>query len=220
MANQPAANDPSLERFRSYLHLLVSLQLDPRLKGKLDASDVVQQTLLKAHEAQSQFRGLSMPEQAAWLRQILANCLADEVRKFGRDKRQVDLERSLEAELQQSSARLENWLAGDVSSPSQHVVRQEELLKLAEGLAELPEDQRRAIELHHLSGLTVAEVGDELGRTRAAVAGLLRRGLEGLRARLVEDSTRRAEDSTRREESHSWSAGSTANSDAKSSSTS
>jgi RNA polymerase sigma-70 factor (ECF subfamily) len=186
MAIQPPADDLSLERFRNYLRLLASLQLDPRLKGKLDPSDAVQQTLLKAHEGREQFRGQGMAEQAAWLRKILANCLADELRKFSRDKRHVDLERSLEAELQQSSARLESWLAGDGSTPSQQVVRQEELLQLSEALAALPDDQRRAIELHHLSGLSVAEVGQELGRTRAAVAGLLRRALSTLRTRLGE----------------------------------
>lgn len=202
MANQPTADFQSIEQYRSYLRLLASLQLDPRLKGKLDPSDAVQQTLLKAHESQSQLRGLSTPEQAAWLRKILANCLADEVRKFRCEKRQIDLERSLEAELQQSSARMENWLAGGGSSPSQHAVRQEELLTLANALAALPEDQRRALELHHLSGLTVARVGEELGRTRAAVAGLLRRGLDGLRVRL--------------EVSQSWPPKSAATSDVKS----
>ena len=189
MANEPAANDRSFEQFRNYLRLLARLQLDPRLKGKLDPSDVVQHTLLKAHASREQFRGLSMAEQAAWLRKILANHLADEVRKFGQNRAQVNLECSLEAELQQSSARLETWLAGDASSPSQQAVRQEELLQLAEALAALPDDQRRAIELHHLIGFTVAEVGQELGRTRAAVAGLLRRALSSLRARLEENES-------------------------------
>lgn len=206
MASQSAADDRSLEAYRNYLRLLARLQLDPRLKGKLDPSDAVQQTLLKAHEAREQFRGLGRAEQAAWLRKILAHCLADEVRRFGRDKRQVDLERSLEAELQQSSARLEAWLASDGSSPSQQAVRQEELLQLAEALAGLPDDQRQAIELHHLGGFSVAEVGQELGRSRAAVAGLLRRALSGLRARL--------------EESQSWSPSPPTTSDGTSSSTS
>jgi RNA polymerase sigma-70 factor (ECF subfamily) len=206
MASEPPVDEEALERFRNYLHLLARLQLDPRLRGKLDPSDAVQQTLLKAHESRSEFRGGGMAEQAAWLRKILANCLADEARKFGREKRQVDLECSLEAELQQSSARLERWLAADASSPSQHAVRQEELLKLAEALAGLPADQRRAIELHHISGFSVAEVGEELGRTRASVAGLLRRGLSGLRATL--------------EEPKSWSPSPATTSDTKNSSTS
>ena len=55
---------------------------------------------------------------------------------------------------------------------------------MAEILAELPEAQRRAIELHHLRGMPLAEIADELGSTKAAVAGLLHRGLKTLRTRL------------------------------------
>ena len=68
---------PSLERYRAYLHLLARLQLDPRLQSKLDASDVVQQTLVKAHNGRGQFRGQTDAELAGWLRRILANTLTD-----------------------------------------------------------------------------------------------------------------------------------------------
>ena len=174
-----------LERFRAYLRLLARLHLDARLRGKPDPSDVVQQTLLQAHRALADFRG-GEAEQAAWLRQILARNLAHAVRDLGRAKRDVGRERSLEAALDASSARLEAWLAAEQSSPSQRVVRQEELLRLAEALAELPEAQREAVVLHYWQGRSLAEIGQELGRTPAAVAGLLHRGLKQLRGRLRE----------------------------------
>src|SRR5436309_10049582 len=96
----PAA---SLEKFRAYLRLLARLHLDPRLRGKLDPSDVVQEVLLKAVQALGQFRGESEAELAAWLRQILARHLANTVRDLGREKRDIGREHSLEAAIDQSS---------------------------------------------------------------------------------------------------------------------
>jgi RNA polymerase sigma-70 factor (ECF subfamily) len=175
----PQARD--LERFREYLLLLARLQLDPRWQAKLDPSDVVQQTLLQAHQARDQFRGQSAAELAAWLRQILARVLANVARDLGRDKRDVGRERSLEAALEESSARLEGWLAAEQSSPSESVERHERLLRLAEALAQLPKDQREAVTLHHLQGWSLAELAKHLGRSEAAVAGLLHRGFKKLR---------------------------------------
>jgi RNA polymerase sigma-70 factor (ECF subfamily) len=178
----PEAADPlNLERYRAYLSLLARLQLDGRLREKLDASDIVQQTLLEAHEKRDQFRGQTPAEEAAWLRQMLAHNLADALRAHGRAKRDVTLERSLDAALGASSCRLEGWLAAEQSSPSQRAVKNEELLRLAAALAELPEAQREAVVLHHLQGCPLADLARHLGRSEPAVAGLLHRGLKRLR---------------------------------------
>lgn len=173
-----------LDRFRSYLHLLARVQLNPRFQGKLDASDVVQQTLTRALEAIDEFRGSSDAQMAAWLRQILSRQLANAVRDLGRDKRDVARERSLEAALDESSARLEAWLAAEQSSPSQQVQRDEQVLRLGEALASLPEAQREALTLHHLQGWKLEEVSRHLGRSEAAAAGLIKRGLKALRLRM------------------------------------
>ena len=172
----------SLEAYRDYLRLLAGVQLDPRLRGKLDPSDVVQETLARAHEKGEQFRGHTEAQRAAWLRQILANQLAAAVRRYlDAGKRDARRERSLSVAVEDSSARLEALLAADQPSPSQQAVRHEELRRLAEALARLPEDQRQAIELHHLHGLPVEEVARTLGRSESATGGLLRRGLKRLR---------------------------------------
>ena len=173
-----------LERYRDYLRLLATLHLDPRLKAKLDPSDLVQQTLLRAYQGLAELRGRESGEVAAWLRKILANTLADAVRDFGRAKRDVAVERSLEASLAASSARLEAWLAADQSSPSEQAERNEQLLELAEALNHLPELQREAVILKHCHGWTLAAIADHMGRTAAAVASLLRRGLAQLRGLL------------------------------------
>src|SRR5437667_5405850 len=115
------ARDVELERCREYLRMLARLQLHPRLHGKLDASDVVQQTLLSAHVNREQFRGHTEAELLGWLRQILANHLAGAMRRFGAGMRDLNRERSLE----DAAARLDVWLVADQSTPSQHVVREE-----------------------------------------------------------------------------------------------
>jgi len=186
MVKEPHRAKIDLERYRNYLHLLARLQLDPRLKSKLDASDVVQQTLLEAHQAAGQFRGQSEGERRGWLRQILARNLTNAVRDFCRAKRDLAREYSMPLSVEESSARLESWLAAEQSTPSQQADRLEQSLRLADALAALPEAQREAVVLRHWQGWSLADVSRHLGRSPAAVAGLLHRGLKELRARLHE----------------------------------
>jgi RNA polymerase sigma-70 factor (ECF subfamily) len=181
-----SACEPRLERYRDYLRLLARLQLSSRLQAKLDASDVVQQTLLQAHKGLVQFRGQTEAECLAWLRTILANTLAAAGRRFTTEGRDAARERSLEHELDQSSSRLEGFLAVDQSSPSERAVRTDELLRLARAMGQLPPDQRQVVELHHLKSLPIAEVADLMDRTRPAVVGLLYRGVKKLRELLQE----------------------------------
>jgi RNA polymerase sigma-70 factor (ECF subfamily) len=171
----------SIEVYRDYLLLLVRLQMGTHLSAKLDASDVVQQAVLHAHERRSQFRGDTQGEWLAWLRAILANTLAAAGRRFETQARDPARERSLDAALERSSSRMEGLLAANHSSPSERAVRNEELLLLARALARLPEDQRRVVELHYLKGLAVVDVAQQIGRTRTAAVGLLFRGLKRLR---------------------------------------
>src|SRR5437868_835023 len=178
-----AADGWDLQRYREYLCLLARLQIGPRLRSKLDPSDVVQQTLLEAFAKRGQFQG-GEAERAAWLRQVLAHNLADALRAFGQARRDIGRERPLCATLQESSDRLENWLAAEQSSPSHEAQRHEEAVHLAAALATLPEDNREALVLHYFEGEPLAEVARLMDRTTASVAGLLKRGLKQLRARL------------------------------------
>lgn len=189
-SSERPSSDDGFESYRPYLRLLARLQLHRRLQAKVDASDIVQQTMLNAHQARAGFRGTTDAERAAWLRQILARNLAHAARDFTRDKRDCSREQSLQQSLDQSSARLEAFLAADQSSPSQRAVRNENVLRLAAALETLPDAQRRAVELHYWEGCTVAEISEALGRSTSAVAGLLHRGLTALREQLQETQDR------------------------------
>ncbi len=186
MDREAEADGPAVEQFRSYLLLLARLHLGQQAGPRIEPSDLVQQTLLDAHRQRGQFRGREPAEMAAWLRRMLACNLADAVRALHRGKRDVGRERSLEAALAESSARLEAWLAAEQSSPSQQAVKNEQLLRLAEALTTLPEAQREAVVQHYWQGLSLVEVAAQMGRTPASVAGLLQRGLKALREILNE----------------------------------
>lgn len=180
-------SSPDLEQFRSYLRLLARMQLPAKLAPKVDASDVVQQTLVQAYQALGQFRGQTPQELAGWLRKILANQMHHLLRDFGRQKRDTGRELPLAAVIDQSSARLEAWLAAEQSSPSEQAQRNDSLLQLAAALETLPDEQREAVELHYCHGLTLAQVAEQLGKTPPSVAGLVHRGVMKLKAALVED---------------------------------
>jgi RNA polymerase sigma-70 factor (ECF subfamily) len=173
-----------LERYRSYLMLLVRLQLQPAFRGKVDLSGIVQQTLWEALQVLEKEGEPGCEEPTALLRRLLANNLADAFRRHQAQKRDATRERSLEAAMQESSARLEQMLVAPQSSPSQRAERNEELLRLAQALENLSEPQRLAVELHYLRGWSLAAIAEHMGRTRPAVAGLLQRSLRVLRTAL------------------------------------
>src|SRR5207248_737769 len=120
---------------------------------------------LDAHKQRQQFRGNSPAEMAAWLRQMLACNLTDALRTLQRDKRDVKRERSLDAAIEQSSSRLQNWLAAEQATPSQQAMHSERLLRLADALTALPDAQRDALVFHYLQGLSLAKTAGQLNRS-------------------------------------------------------
>lgn len=179
----PDADPLEFEPHRGYLRAVARLQLAlrPWLAARLDASDAVQQALLAAQAHRDQFRGQTAAELAGWLKAILHSTLANLIRLHTQGVRDVGAERPLEADLTASSRRLDAWLEAGHTSPSARAARNERLAALAAALDALPPDQRDAVLRKHLRGQPLADIAAETGRTAAAVAGLLRRGLARLR---------------------------------------
>lgn len=172
---------PNLNQYRGYLRVLAQVELGRRLQSKVDPSDIVQQSLLEAHQDLAALKGRTEGELVAWLRTILARNLLNTARDYGAKKRDVRREQSLVQQLDHSSVRLERFLAAEQTSPSQRVSRGEEAEKLATALAQLPDDQRSAVILKHFHDWSLAQIAEHLDRSTLAVAGLLKRGLKKLR---------------------------------------
>lgn len=184
----PDVAAPDFERYRNYLRVLAEIHLGSQLRTKVDASDIVQISLLEAHQDWQRAKFGSEGELLAWLRTILAHNLSNEGRRFRSKGRDMSRERSLAAGVEHSSARLEQFLASEQTTPSQQAVRNESATKLAAALAELPEMQRRAVLLKHFQKKSTADIAVELDRTEQAVAGLIKRGLQKLRENMADDS--------------------------------
>lgn len=171
-----------LRAYGEYLKLLARVQIGRRLQGKVDPSDLVQETFLDAHRQMPNFKGGTEAELLAWLRRIMAGQVAMTVRRFvGAKGRDVNLERGIAQQIEQSSVALDGALVGSQTSPSQHASRREQAVLLADALSRLSEDHREAIVLRHLEALSVAETAARMRRSEDSVQKLYVRGLTNLR---------------------------------------
>jgi RNA polymerase sigma-70 factor (ECF subfamily) len=174
-----------LEAQRTALRRLAEARLGERIEVRVDASDIIQQTFLEAHRSFQQFDGQDARELAAWLRGILDHKVAGAVRDHLLLKRDLRREQSLD-DSQGGKEPLKQQLDAGLSSPSEKAIRGEEERRLAKALTTLPADQSEAVRLRHLEGWTLADIARRLGRSPAATAGLIKRGMQALRRRLRE----------------------------------
>ncbi|MDB5339694.1 MAG: polymerase subunit sigma-24 [Planctomycetaceae bacterium] len=171
-----------LESYHNYLRLLARIEIGRRLQGKIDASDIVQETFLDAHRHFPNFRGEVEAQFVQWLRAILAGTLANNVRRYlGTQARDLNMEQQLAADLDQSSCALAQILVDPHSSPSQQAMRGEQSLRVTAALSRLPEDYQTVLILRHLEGLTFPQVADRMERSLDSVEKLWLRGLARLK---------------------------------------
>jgi len=180
-----AAISALLDRYRGYLSVLAKVYIDQRVQAKLDDSDLVQETLLEAHRGFEQFRGSTEGEFIAWLRAILAHQGARHMRHlYGTRQRDPRLERAVQQNLEDSTMTLAGIFADERSSPSQQAVQRERAVALADAIEMLPPHYREVMILHHLEGLTMPQVAEQMDRTVDSVQKIWARALIGLRKNL------------------------------------
>jgi RNA polymerase sigma-70 factor (ECF subfamily) len=175
-----AARGRLLELYRNYLRFMARALISQPLQARLDASDVVQETFLKAYREFAGFLGSSEPELVAWLRQILVRTVADQVKRHRAKGRDYRREEPLEAVLDRSSAVIQERLAGRLSSPSGHAIRREQAVVLADALETLPPDYREVFVLRILEHVPIEEIAARMNRSVNAVRKLWTRAMVAL----------------------------------------
>jgi RNA polymerase sigma-70 factor (ECF subfamily) len=183
-AGDESARGQLLELYRNYLRFIARALIGRTLRLRLDDSDLVQETFLKAHREFASFAGSSEPELVAWLRQILVHNLADQVKHHRRWSRDHRRQESLDALLNRSSLAVQQALAAPVSSPSASASRREQAVLLADALAHLPEDYREVFLLRNLEQVPIDQIAARMGRSVNAVHKLWARALLALKNEL------------------------------------
>ncbi len=175
-----------LEKHRHDLRAAARALVGQALRAKIDPSDLVQETFLKANRDFANFEGRDEAELRAWLRTILARCLADQIKYHSRRVRAYRRQTSLDVLLQGSRSAVQRSLAARGPSPSEGAVRREQAVILADAVERLPEDYRKVYELRTLQHLSFEDVAPRMNRSVGAVRMLWARALERLNSILEE----------------------------------
>jgi len=170
---EPADFESRLSDLRAWLVLLARLHLDFRFRDR-EASDVAQEALVDAVKYRDKIEGLASSELEHWLRRVLRNKVIDFYRKKRPEIGEADLDR-MEADVCDSFLRIEELVADSESSPSEHVAKQEELLRLASALEKVTAPNREVLILKDLAGWRISSIAEKLGCTEGVIAGRLRR---------------------------------------------
>jgi len=186
-AGDAAAQDALLGRYRNYLTLLARMSMSRGMQAKFDASDVVQDALVRAHQGLAEFRGAGEEELVGWLKQILARTMSNANRRYRFTAgRRVDRERSIDDLVRESSTALQRLPPANVTSPSRGAERREAGALVADVLASLKEDDREVIVLRSLEERAWGDVARRMSRSEEAVRALWGRAIQRLGAVLEE----------------------------------
>lgn len=174
-----AAQNDLFEACRAYVRFLARSHVESWIQAKVDASDLVQQTLFEAHRGFEQFEGSTEAEWLGWLKQILKNNATDFVRQFGAAKRRISLEVPFNIGQSTMFRQAPEPVSPD-QTPSQIVGQREQEVLVANALAQLSDDHQEVIVLRNLQRLPFDQVAERMGRSRPAVQMLWMRAMKKL----------------------------------------
>jgi len=169
----------ALEGCRGYLLQIAWEELDPALRAKGGASDLVQETFLKAQRHFAQFQGQSEAELKAWLRQTLLHNVADFSRLYQQtDKRRVSREVPLAPPEPSGTPGPEP--AAPTLTPSGEAIQREQAQGIQQALGRLPEEYRRVLQYRYQEQRSFEEIGQLLDLMPNAAGKLWLRAVKRL----------------------------------------
>lgn len=178
----------SIGRLRPWLNLIAARELPDALRGRVEPSDIVQQTLLKAWRGEAGFQGSTHAERLAWLRAILKNTIRDQHRRVAGAAKRGQLKEQNIADVEHlEDVGIEACAVAADPTVSAQLIRAEETLELAGAIEALPEDQRQVMLMRHIDGRSHREIAESMSRSVPAVRMLWVRALCNLSQQLGED---------------------------------
>ncbi len=174
--------------YRDRLRRMVASRLDDRLAARLDASDVVQETMLVAAESLPKFAQERPIPFYAWLRLLASQRLVDlQRRHLGAQRRTIFREQPMACMNDTTLHLLARQLLAQGPGPHSEALRQERLLNLRQTLEALAPDQQEILSLHYIEDLTLAEAAAVLQITAQAARMRHLRAIKRLRELLESD---------------------------------
>lgn len=191
-AGQSEALGDLCSLYRNYLRMVVRTGLGPRLRERVELSDVVQEALVEVVRQFPQFTGQNEAALVGWMRKLVGQKLADLGRYHNRAKRVGDANAlALDAPWdspgtsdQAGGGRLLDVLSLSQTSPSEAASRRELIVLLADALQALPEQEAEVLWLYHADNLSFETIGERLGLTRKIVRAVWARGLRSLKRQI------------------------------------
>lgn len=166
--------------YRGFLRAMAARNIVGPVRAKLDASDIVQQTLSEAAAKFEQFVGMAPHELEGWLRAGLLNNVRDCQRRFGTRRRAISREVSLDAD-----AALQRKLPSNLPSPSSRILKEEHRQIVDQAMARLPAEYGEVLALRHRESLSFDEIARRMDRSANAVRKLWARAVTKLRDELL-----------------------------------
>jgi RNA polymerase sigma-70 factor (ECF subfamily) len=174
--------------YRNYMRMVVRTGLGPKLRERVELSDVVQDALVEVVKQFPQFTGQNEAALVGWLRRLVGQKLADLGRYHSRAKRSgggpdvpLDAAWDLPGNDGSQGGKLLDMLALSQTSPSEAASNRELTVLLADALAALPESEAEVLWLYHAEGLSFEKIGDRMTLSRKSIRGIWAKGLKNLK---------------------------------------